>query len=158
MNRSNADRLHRTKAATKAATQTATKAEARTQGGAAADEAPAGAGGASDFLQLDVTAAPPGGRADWLARQLRGAVADGRLPVGSRLPATRVLAGELGVSRGVVTEAYRRLVEDGHAEERPAAAQPGDGDQRAGGDAGDGHRQQARREGPAARVARRRRH
>lgn len=34
--------------------------------------------------------------------------------MGSRLPATRVLAGELGVSRGVVTEAYQRLIEDGH--------------------------------------------
>ena len=43
------------------------------------------------------------------------AIRDGRLPVGSRLPATRVLAAELGVSRGVVTEAYRRLTEDGHA-------------------------------------------
>ncbi|GAB2912008.1 PLP-dependent aminotransferase family protein [Streptomyces mayteni] len=75
-------------------------------------------GGASDFLQLDVTAAPPGGRADWLAGRLRSAVADGRLPVGSRLPATRVLADELRVSRGVVTEAYRRLIEDGHAEGR----------------------------------------
>jgi GntR family transcriptional regulator/MocR family aminotransferase len=41
-------------------------------------------------------------------------MADGRLPVGSRLPATRVLAGELNVSRGVVTEAYQRLIEDGH--------------------------------------------
>ncbi|MDT0320119.1 MocR-like pyridoxine biosynthesis transcription factor PdxR [Streptomyces millisiae] len=74
------------------------------------------AAGASDFLQLDIAQAPPGGRADWLARQLRHAVADGRLPVGSRLPPTRVLAAELGVSRGVVTEAYRRLTEDGHAE------------------------------------------
>ncbi|MEU9794008.1 PLP-dependent aminotransferase family protein [Streptomyces sparsogenes] len=68
----------------------------------------------SDFLQLDVAQAPPGGLADWLARKLRAAIADGRLPVGSRLPATRVLAGELRVSRGVVTEAYRRLTEDGH--------------------------------------------
>ncbi|WP_243740969.1 winged helix-turn-helix domain-containing protein, partial [Streptomyces sp. 8K308] len=74
------------------------------------------AGGTSDFLQLDIAQAPRGGRADWLARQLRRAVADGRLPVGSRLPPTRVLAAELGVSRGVVTEAYRRLTEDGHAE------------------------------------------
>ncbi|MEU1788384.1 PLP-dependent aminotransferase family protein [Streptomyces sparsogenes] len=68
----------------------------------------------SDFLQLDVAQAAPGGLADWLARKLRAAIADGRLPVGSRLPATRVLAGELRVSRGVVTEAYRRLTEDGH--------------------------------------------
>ncbi|WP_410011372.1 PLP-dependent aminotransferase family protein [Streptomyces nigrescens] len=48
-----------------------------------------------------------------MARRLREAIADGRLPVGSRLPATRVLAADLGVSRGVVTEAYRRLGEDG---------------------------------------------
>ena len=67
----------------------------------------------ADFLQLDRADAPVGGLADWLAQHLRGAISDGRLPIGSRLPATRVLAGELGVSRGVVTEAYRRLTEDG---------------------------------------------
>ncbi|MFI1480709.1 PLP-dependent aminotransferase family protein [Streptomyces sp. NPDC020747] len=72
----------------------------------------------SDFLQLDVAEAPFGGRAEWLAGQLRQAVADGRLPVGSRLPATRVLAAELRVSRGVVTEAYRRLSEEGQVEGR----------------------------------------
>ncbi|NGO73972.1 GntR family transcriptional regulator, partial [Streptomyces boncukensis] len=68
----------------------------------------------SDFLQLDPSEAPPGGLSDWLAARLRGAIADGRLPLGSTLPATRVLAADLAVSRGVVTEAYRRLVEDGH--------------------------------------------
>ncbi|GHJ53839.1 GntR family transcriptional regulator [Nonomuraea sp. TT08I-71] len=67
----------------------------------------------ADFLQLDVGEAPPGGRADWLAARLRAAIADGRVPVGARLPASRVLAAELGVSRGVVTEAYQRLTEDG---------------------------------------------
>ncbi|MFH8367982.1 PLP-dependent aminotransferase family protein [Streptomyces sp. NPDC018031] len=71
-------------------------------------------GPGSDFLQLDIGEAPTGGRADWLTRQLRLALADGRLPVGSRLPATRVLAAELRVSRGVITEAYQRLAEDGH--------------------------------------------
>ncbi|WP_326955195.1 MULTISPECIES: MocR-like pyridoxine biosynthesis transcription factor PdxR [unclassified Amycolatopsis] len=75
----------------------------------------------SDFLQLDVRAAPPGGLADWLAGQLRAAVADGRLPVGGRLPASRVLAAELRVSRGVVTEAYQRLIDDGHAAGRGRA-------------------------------------
>ncbi|MFI6092388.1 PLP-dependent aminotransferase family protein [Streptomyces sp. NPDC051218] len=68
----------------------------------------------ADFLQLHIDEAPAGGRADWLARQLRLAIADGRLPVGSKLPATRVLAGELRVSRGLITEAYQRLSEDGH--------------------------------------------
>ncbi|MFI6035177.1 PLP-dependent aminotransferase family protein [Streptomyces sp. NPDC051315] len=72
----------------------------------------------SDFLQLDAGDAPPGGKADWLVRQLRRAMADGRLTVGSRLPPTRVLAAELRVSRGVVAEAYRRLTEDGHVEGR----------------------------------------
>jgi GntR family transcriptional regulator / MocR family aminotransferase len=67
----------------------------------------------ADFLQLNLTDAPAGGRSAWLAEQLRLAIADGRLPVGSRLPATRVLAAELRVSRGVVTEAYQRLSEDG---------------------------------------------
>ena len=75
----------------------------------------------SDFLQLDVREAPPGGLADWLAGQLRAAVADGRLPVGGRLPASRVLAAELRVSRGVVTEAYQRLIDDGHAAGRGRA-------------------------------------
>ncbi|HEY3468892.1 MAG TPA: PLP-dependent aminotransferase family protein [Amycolatopsis sp.] len=75
----------------------------------------------SDFLQLDVREAPPGGLADWLAGQLRAAIADGRLPVGGRLPASRVLAAELRVSRGVVTEAYQRLIDDGHAAGRGRA-------------------------------------
>ena len=67
----------------------------------------------ADFLQLDRADAPAGGLTDWLAQQLRSAVSDGRLPAGSRLPASRVLAAELRVSRGVVTEAYQRLIEDG---------------------------------------------
>ncbi len=70
-------------------------------------------GRGSDFLQLAVTDVPAGGKAEWLAGRLRQAIADGRLAVGSRLPPTRVLAAELRVSRGVVTEAYRRLAEDG---------------------------------------------
>ncbi|MCX5192789.1 PLP-dependent aminotransferase family protein [Streptomyces sp. NBC_00249] len=67
----------------------------------------------SDFLQLDIRQAPPGGRTEWLADRLRAAIADGTLPVGSRLPAGRVLAAELRVSRGLVTEAYQRLAETG---------------------------------------------
>ncbi|GAA4079531.1 PLP-dependent aminotransferase family protein [Streptomyces hundungensis] len=72
----------------------------------------------SDFLLLDIGDAPVGGKADWLAERLREAMADGRLTVGSSLPATRVLAAELRVSRGVIVEAYRRLTEDGHLEGR----------------------------------------
>jgi GntR family transcriptional regulator / MocR family aminotransferase len=67
----------------------------------------------TDFRQLDRSAAAAGRLSDWLTTQLRSAIADGRLSAGSTMPATRVLAHELGVSRGVVTEAYRRLAEEG---------------------------------------------
>jgi len=67
----------------------------------------------ADFLQLDPTAAPRHGLAGWLTAALRAAVTDGRLGRGARLPATRVLAGQLGVSRGVVVEAYQRLTDEG---------------------------------------------
>ncbi|WP_424217718.1 PLP-dependent aminotransferase family protein (plasmid) [Streptomyces sp. BI20] len=70
----------------------------------------------SDFLQLDIGAAPVGGKADRLTARLREALADGRLSVGAVLPPTRVPAAELRVSRGVVTEAYRRPAEDGRVE------------------------------------------
>ncbi|QKG19049.1 PLP-dependent aminotransferase family protein [Actinomadura verrucosospora] len=84
-------------------------------------EAAGGPAGGADFLQLDAADAPPGGMADWLARRLREAIGDGRLPVGSRLPATRVLAADLRVSRGVVTDAYQRLIDDGHVAGRGRA-------------------------------------
>ncbi|MCX4695298.1 PLP-dependent aminotransferase family protein [Streptomyces sp. NBC_01408] len=75
----------------------------------------------SDFLQLDIGQAPSGGRTEWLAGRLRAAIADGTLPVGSRLPASRVLAAELQVSRGLVTEAYQRLAETGQVSGRGRA-------------------------------------
>ncbi|MFD6466806.1 MocR-like pyridoxine biosynthesis transcription factor PdxR [Streptomyces goshikiensis] len=77
--------------------------------------------GGSDFLQLDPDRAPAGGRTEWLAGRLRAAIADGTLPVGTRLPASRVLAAELGVSRGLVTEAYQRLAETGQVAGRGRA-------------------------------------
>jgi glucose 1-dehydrogenase len=56
---------------------------------------------------------------DTLARQLqaglRDAIRSGRLTAGTRLPASRVLAEDLGVSRGVVVDAYAQLVAEGRA-------------------------------------------
>ncbi|MFJ4679947.1 PLP-dependent aminotransferase family protein [Kitasatospora sp. NPDC088783] len=49
-----------------------------------------------------------------LTRALRAAVREGRLAGGVRLPASRALAAELGVSRGVVVEAYERLAAEGY--------------------------------------------
>ncbi|AGL17824.1 aminotransferase class I/II-fold pyridoxal phosphate-dependent enzyme [Actinoplanes sp. N902-109] len=56
---------------------------------------------------------PPTGRTAWLTESLRAAIADGRLADGARLPASRVLAQDLGLSRGVVVEAYQRLTDEG---------------------------------------------
>src|SRR6516164_3544743 len=53
-----------------------------------------------------------------LAGQLRGALADGRLGTGERLPSTRTLAGLVGVSRTVVTAAYAQLFAEGWVEGR----------------------------------------
>lgn len=67
----------------------------------------------SDFLNLDPVGAPVRGRTAWLAEQLRAAIAAGTLAPGTRLPASRVLAEDLQLSRGTVVEAYRRLGEEG---------------------------------------------
>ncbi|WP_183218357.1 PLP-dependent aminotransferase family protein [Actinoplanes campanulatus] len=69
----------------------------------------------SDFLQLRADEAPAKGLTAWLTEGLRAAITAGRLAPGARLPATRLLAGELGVSRGVVVQAYQRLVDEGLA-------------------------------------------
>jgi GntR family transcriptional regulator/MocR family aminotransferase len=49
-----------------------------------------------------------------IERSLRAQIRSGRLPAGTRLPSTRGLAGEIGVSRGVVTEAYGQLGAEGY--------------------------------------------
>ena len=56
-----------------------------------------------------------------LERSLRENIRSGRLPAGTRLPSTRGLAAELGVSRGVVTEAYGQLGAEGYLETRQGA-------------------------------------
>ncbi|MEV4637195.1 PLP-dependent aminotransferase family protein [Actinoplanes sp. NPDC049548] len=54
-------------------------------------------------------------------RALREAIEDGRLPEGHRLPATRVLAADLGVARNSVATAYERLVAEGYLVARTGA-------------------------------------
>ncbi len=53
---------------------------------------------------------------------LRAAVQDGRLQSGTRLPSSRRLAIDLGVSRGVVSDAYDQLVSEGYLDVRPRSA------------------------------------
>jgi DNA-binding transcriptional MocR family regulator len=56
-----------------------------------------------------------------LAGSVRALLADGRLPLGLRLPAERELAGALRVSRTTVSAAYRALRESGHLTSRRGA-------------------------------------
>jgi GntR family transcriptional regulator/MocR family aminotransferase len=49
---------------------------------------------------------------------IRDSIRGGRLPRGSSLPPSRVLAADLGVSRGVVVEAYQRLAAEGYLASR----------------------------------------
>jgi GntR family transcriptional regulator/MocR family aminotransferase len=52
---------------------------------------------------------------------LRDAVRSGRLPARARLPATRVLAADLGVSRRLVVDAYAQLLAEGYLLAKPGA-------------------------------------
>ncbi|MEU4236552.1 PLP-dependent aminotransferase family protein [Actinoplanes sp. NPDC026619] len=78
----------------------------------------------------------PGGNGEktvLVYRALRAAIVDGRLPAGHRLPPTRALAADLGVSRGSVATAYERLGAEGYLVSRvgsgtfvaPTPAAPG---------------------------------
>src|SRR5437763_2197749 len=49
-----------------------------------------------------------------LERRLRERIRSGALAPGSRIPSSRALARELGISRGVVLEAYSQLIAEGY--------------------------------------------
>ncbi len=88
---------------------------------------------------------------------LRDAIRDGRLQPGERLPSSRVLARELGVSRGLVQECYGQLLSEGYLDSRAgsatrvaARAYPARGGGRAAGASGPGP---AQARGPARPAA-----
>ncbi|MCO1656281.1 MocR-like pyridoxine biosynthesis transcription factor PdxR [Pseudonocardia humida] len=62
-------------------------------------------------LHLDLRGGGGVGRA--LENALRDAVRSGRLAPGTRLPGTRSLAGDLGLARGTVVQAFTQLVAEG---------------------------------------------
>jgi GntR family transcriptional regulator / MocR family aminotransferase len=74
---------------------------------------------AADFLQLDPGTAPVRGLTGWLTDGLRTAIIDGRLGTDTSLPPSRMLADDLGISRGVIVEAYQRLKDEGLVSARP---------------------------------------
>ena len=63
------------------------------------------------FVKLD----GPGALYQQLYHSLRGVILTGQLAPGARLPATRALARELGVSRNTVLLAYEQLLAEGYA-------------------------------------------
>ncbi|MER5276972.1 PLP-dependent aminotransferase family protein [Streptomyces sp. NPDC002809] len=65
-------------------------------------------------LLLPAASAPARGRGRALQSALREAVRSGRLVPGTRLPSSRALAADLGVSRGLVTEAYEQLTAESY--------------------------------------------
>lgn len=64
------------------------------------------------LLRLDREAETP--LHEQIERSVRADIRAGRLVAGTRLPSTRGLAAELGVSRGVVSEAYGQLAAEGY--------------------------------------------
>src|SRR6476661_10310214 len=50
----------------------------------------------------------------WLYTELRAAILDGRLKRGARLPSTRSLAQQYGLSRGTATTAFDQLQAEGY--------------------------------------------
>jgi len=72
------------------------------------------------LVELDRSGSEPLHRQ--LERGLRSAVRDRRLADSSVLPSSRALAGQLGVSRGIVVEAYEQLVAEGYLTSRPGAS------------------------------------
>ena len=57
-----------------------------------------------------------------LVRELREAIRSGRLVAGERLPSSRMLAAELGVSRGLVLDCYQQLQAEGFLTSRGGSA------------------------------------
>jgi GntR family transcriptional regulator/MocR family aminotransferase len=57
-----------------------------------------------------------------LERELRDAIRSGRLAAGERLPSSRGLAAELGLSRGLVLECYGQLQAEGFLSSRSGSA------------------------------------
>jgi GntR family transcriptional regulator/MocR family aminotransferase len=68
------------------------------------------------FIELDRDAAVPLHRQ--IEASIRSSIRIGRLRTGASLPPTRTLAAGLGVSRGVVVEAYQQLVAEGYLASR----------------------------------------
>ena len=66
------------------------------------------------LLEVDLGGVPRGHQAAALTDHLRTAIRSRSLPAGTTLPASRSLAADLGVSRGVVVRSYEQLTAEGY--------------------------------------------
>jgi GntR family transcriptional regulator / MocR family aminotransferase len=67
------------------------------------------------LLALPLPQRPLGsGLSDWLHRELRASILEGRVQPEARLPSSRSLAAQLQISRGTVTAIYERLADEGY--------------------------------------------
>jgi GntR family transcriptional regulator / MocR family aminotransferase len=73
------------------------------------------------LISLDGDDDLPGSRRARLEMRLRELVREGTLPPGARMPSSRALSGDLGVSRRLVVEAYAQLVAEGYLASRAGA-------------------------------------
>jgi GntR family transcriptional regulator/MocR family aminotransferase len=71
---------------------------------------------------LGLQRGPGGTLHEQLEARLRELIRGGRLGAGTRLPSSRALAGAIGVSRGIVLEAYAQLVAEGYLTASQGAA------------------------------------
>jgi len=72
-------------------------------------------------LLLAVSREGPGTLGAQIEDQLRHAIRDGVLRAGARVPSTRDLARQIGVSRRVVVDAYEQLAAEGYLRMRQGA-------------------------------------
>jgi len=72
-------------------------------------------------LLLELGLSGAGGLRARLEESLREAISSGRLPRSTRLPPTRALARDLGISRGTVLQAYSQLVAEGWLSGQPGS-------------------------------------
>jgi DNA-binding transcriptional MocR family regulator len=76
------------------------------------------------LVQLTLAISQPDGAKTVVSRiseTIKAQIAEGVYPPGSRLPSSRALAADLGVSRTTVTAAYEQLAAEGYLEARQGA-------------------------------------
>jgi GntR family transcriptional regulator / MocR family aminotransferase len=70
-------------------------------------------------IQVDIRGRE--GLSGQIYKQLQAGILDGSLPVGERLPSTRSLAAQLGVSRKTTLDVFERLITDGYLRTHPGS-------------------------------------